>query len=137
MSGMVSIAGMVVFMVLLISSRILGERALSGLTKEEKLRLLDGFSRHRAYVLVPMFGLLLLTLVALQAMPSRARDIARLDLLFTVLMMGVIHVVMMRKLDALSLPRAYVRRWLVARALNLVGVVILFGSVAYSSLAAR
>ncbi len=99
MSGMVSIAGMVVFMVLLISSRIIGERALSRLTKEEKLRLLEGFSRHRAYMLIPMFGLLVLSLVAVQAMPSRARDIARLDLGFTILMMGVIHVGMAQKIQ--------------------------------------
>ena len=39
-----------------------------------------------------------------------------------------------RKLEALALPRAYVRAWLLARALTLAGFVILLGSVAYSSL---
>lgn len=78
-----------------------------------------------------------LMLVASQAMPSRALDIAALDLGLAVLTLAVFHVVVLRKLEALALPSAYVKAWLLSRALTLAGYVFLFVSLGYSSLEPR
>jgi hypothetical protein len=133
----VSLLGIVIFCALALGSRALGERALAGLSANEKVRLLDGFSRHRIYLLIPVMGLTVLILLASQRMPEHAVEIATAHIALTLALIVGINVVVLRKLRSLSLPEAYLRRFLVARALTFVGLLILLGAMAYTSLPAR
>jgi hypothetical protein len=130
----VSLLGIVIFCALALGSRALGERALAGLSANEKVRLLDGFSRHRIYLLIPVMGLTVLILLASQRMPEHAVEIATAHIALSLALIVGINVVVLR---SLSLPEAYLRRFLVARALTFVGLLILLGAMAYTSLPAR
>ncbi|MCC6552100.1 MAG: hypothetical protein IT372_03635 [Polyangiaceae bacterium] len=124
-------AGFVVFLVLVGIGRILAERALRHLSADEKVRLIDGFSSLRAVLWVPSAALVVVAFAIQRRWPGHAPE----SLLFTVAggigLVIATYAAVIRRLRALSLPDAYVRRFLTARLLALAGSLILIATIVH------
>ncbi len=121
--------GLIAFLVGIIASRFLAEKGYATLTGDEKTRLMDGFSQHRKYSLIPLAVIVILYMGAMQVVPHSHRELTWALLAGTVLYLVATTVWMQRRLRALDLPPAYVRTFLLARAISFVGVLVLFGAL--------
>ena len=123
-------AGFVAMFAGLIIGRILGEKALRHLTSDEKLALVDGFSRLRMYGWLPLL-LIMACFVALLFSPHEWR-VPGFVALFAALL-GLIawkHFYVRRRLRQLSVSEAYCRTITLAQFVSLLGFLIFFVCVA-------
>ena len=127
----VSLAGIVLFVLLKLGARMLSERAVMGLSAEQKVSILEGFSRYRAFWGIPS---VVLALVAVGAMMHFGEHVVHIAIAEVVCLLALTvgsHVLVVRKLQALAVPDAYMRRYLVVRTLTHAGALVLFASLMY------
>jgi len=123
--------GLIAFLVGIVASRYLSERGYSTLSDAEKTRLMDGFSQHRKYSLIPLVLYVLLYLGAVRLFPEHHRDLTHILLGGTVVYMTSTSIWMKRRLKALEIPPSYVKTFLWARGISFVAVLVMFGSFAW------
>lgn len=133
------ISGYIALFAALIVSRIISERGYRILSDEEKLRLMDGFSKSRAYSLIPLLGL-----IAGYWLLTTKTDLDRKMLstaYFGLLIAFVIvkSLLNQRKMTVLNLPAVYRRYFTIAQVVSLIGVAWFFYTIfdAKSSRTAR
>ena len=123
------ISGFVALFAAIILSRIIGERGYRRLSDDEKLRLMDGFSKARAYALIP---LLILIGVYWLLLTKTGIDRNLLTIFYFALLIGWVllrTVLNQRKLAALDLPPAYRRTFTVAQVISLLGLAWFFYAI--------
>ena len=120
------IAGVVAMFAGLIIGRILSEKALRHLSAEEKLVLIDGFSRLRMYGWIPLV-VILASFVALLFSSHEWRVPGFFGLFAAFL--GLIawkHCYVRRRLRQLSVSGAYCRTITLAQVVSLLGFLTFF-----------
>ncbi|WP_438004894.1 hypothetical protein WME89_40040 [Sorangium sp. So ce321] len=125
-------AWLIVSLLLIVGSRVMSERALSALSASDKARLVDGFSKQRIFTLVPVIALLILNYAAIKLAPERTTEIFAAVIALTVALLIAGNVLAVRKLRALGLPGSYIRKYVACRAVSLVAMMLLVGSVFYN-----
>ncbi|XYH95315.1 hypothetical protein ACMHYB_47145 [Sorangium sp. So ce1128] len=128
-------AWLIVSLLLIVGSRVMSERALSALSASDKARLVDGFSKQRMYILVPVIALLVLNYAAIKLAPERTTEIFAAVIALTIALLIAGNFLALRKLRSLGLPGSYIRKYLAARAVSLVAMMLLVGSVFYDPFA--
>ncbi|MEM9478728.1 MAG: hypothetical protein AAGA58_03600 [Verrucomicrobiota bacterium] len=119
-------SGYIALFAAIIVSRIINERGYRVLSDEEKVRLMDGFSKARAYSLIP-----LLILIGGYYFLMTKSDLNRgmLSIGYFVLLIGfvVIRSVMNhKKMKTLDLPDSYRRMFTISQVVSLIGVAWFF-----------
>ena len=118
------IPGLVVMCACVLGGRIMLERALQLLSPEQKVKMLDSFSRNRVTYIAAAFGAMILYAVVQNlGMSFEVSYFAALILPLMVLMVWS-HVSSVRKLRTLAIPDAYVRAFHRSRALGYAGIGI-------------
>jgi hypothetical protein len=116
------VSGIVVLLVAVIAARWINERGFRTLTDEEKLRLIDGFSRQRAYSLIPIVALIgVYFFLSTQVSVSNSLLTAGyIGLLFAYVVVRSIlnHL----KLRQLGMPDRYRKCALLSQTLSMLGV---------------
>lgn len=125
------IAALIVFLVCIVLSRTLTERAFRRLVDDDKRKLVDALAGMRIYSLIP-----LVVVVALVFGASYVYAPARLwsgpvGLGVIVAYLVAMHLVLVRRLRSRKLPDSFVRSFLLARHVSHLGALALFASVAY------
>lgn len=127
------ISGFLVLLATLIVSRIVNERAYRQLSKDEKVRLMDGFSTTRAYAFIPLFILIAAfwLLVTYTTINLQYLTVGYFSLLICyVLIRTGMNQQKMRQLD---LPKSYQRMFTISQMISLVGIAWFFYTIFYSS----
>ncbi|MGK3959609.1 hypothetical protein WMF38_42015 [Sorangium sp. So ce118] len=128
-------AWLIVSLLLIVGSRVMNERALSALSASDKARLVDGFSKQRLYILVPVIALLIVNYAAIKLAPEHTMEISAAVIALTVALLIAGNVLAVRKLRSLGLPGSYIRKYLASRAVSLAAMLLLVGSVFYNPFA--
>ncbi len=123
------ISGYIALFASMILSRIVNERAFQKLSSTEKLRLMDGFSRSRAYSLVP----LLVAMIVFWVLMTQTQ-ISRLVLAigyFGGLFLFVIvrSVLNQQKLRQLEMPPAYRQAFTASQFISVAGLAWFFFTI--------
>lgn len=120
------ISGFIALFAAIIGSKIINERAFRALADDEKLRLMDGFSKTRAYALIPLFVIigLYFLLITQTNLDKGLMLISYFSLLlvFVVIRTAMNH----KKLVNLQMPIAYRRLFALSQVLSLVGMAWFF-----------
>ncbi len=116
--------GFLAWIFALLISRLLAERALRQLTSEQKASLLDSFSSFRTYGAVAVAVLLVVFIVAIEALP-----LWRLELLWTFLTIVVLsQIVRMTwsylRMRKLGVPKSYVNSFVLRCVIYFLGVTV-------------
>ncbi len=116
----------VVFFAAIIASRVIHERGYRLLNAEEKVRLMDGFSRARAYSLIPIL-LLLGGYWLLITKTDFNRYVINSGYFGLLILYVVVRTWMNRKkLASLDLPPGYRRYFTISQIVSLIGVAWFF-----------
>ena len=126
MSGFVAILAAVVI------SRYINETGYRKLEPDQKLRLMDGFSRTRAYSMIPLLALVgafwfLMTRTKIDRILISA---AYFGLLITYIVARII--LNQRKLTELDMPDHYKKTFTIAQVVSFCGVAWLFFTMFYT-----
>ena len=116
-------AGLIIMFGCTLVSRIMREKSLQLLTAEQKVQLVDSFSRNRVGYLAVLFGVVIAYVLANRLeMPFHVTYLVAL----VIPMCGLLvwsHLATVSKLRALALPDAYIRTFHRARLLTYIGLV--------------
>lgn len=119
-------SGFVVLLVAVVVGRLLNERAYRTLGSEEKLRLMDGFSKTRAYSMLP-----LLVLIGGYWYLATQTSLNKLTLNVVYFVLLIVYVVVRSvwnqvKLAQLEMPADYQRKFTITQVVSLLGVAWFF-----------
>lgn len=119
-------SGFVVLLVAVVVGRLLNERAYRTLGSEEKLRLMDGFSKTRAYSMIP-----LLVLIGGYWYLATQTSLNKLTLSVVYFVLLIVYVVVRSvwnqvKLAQLEMPADYQRKFTITQVVSLLGVAWFF-----------
>lgn len=113
------------FITAVIISRILQERALARLSTEAKGRLVEAFSAYRMIGLVPLAAIAALYFLMASLDAFTTRMMLAIYVLAALVFAGVMHVLIYRKLRAMSVDAGYVRTYSLTRWLTIVAFALL------------
>lgn len=105
----------------MIFSRIINERGYKLLSSEEKLRLMDGFSKIRAYAMIPLFALIAIYLLLMKKTDLDKGDLFTIYMGLLILFIIIRTVLNHRKLVSLNLPAGYRRYFMTSQIVSLLG----------------
>ena len=115
-------SGFVVFFVAIVVSRIISERGYRTLDSEEKVRLMDGFSKIRSYALIPVLVLVggYWFLMTQTSVNKQSLSVVYFGLMIVYLIVRCVvnHV----KLTQLDLPNDYRRMFTIAQVVSMLGI---------------
>lgn len=118
--------GFIIVILFIIVSRIISEKGLKRLDAEQKSRLLDAFSFHRIFYLVPLLALLVLYTVLIRALNDAIPLLFVLFLMFMVLYIIGYNLLSYRKLKKIEMPKDYIFHFILARTISFFGILIFF-----------
>jgi hypothetical protein len=116
-------------------NRFLGERNYRALAPEDKMKVIDQFSRHRSLATYLPIGVFLIMIAVIYAFPQTLVVALPAGLLAVLLVSVVLQYAVFRRLLDLSLPDDYVRRFRVQSTLVQIGNIVSLGLVAYGVVA--
>lgn len=119
--------GLVVFIASFIAARIINERALKKLEKEEAARLLKGFSRFRIYSLLGIVVIVVAYIAEPLFLPGRKYLTPPVLMGVLVAFLLMTSTIAFRKLKKLGMPDSYVNKHLLATFIQYTGIFIFFG----------
>lgn len=121
--------GIGIFLITMIVSRILNEKAMKLLSVEEKSNLIDAFSGMRAYSLIPIVLIIgaYWLLIKYSEIENQILSIAYFGSL--VLYLAVLHIYSYKVLLKLNYPERYIKAYTVSRVVSLAGIGVLFYSI--------
>ena len=124
-----TMVGIVVFILCFAASRIVAERALMTLAPDQKLALLEAFSGARAYYFIPIAVLVILYMVVAYFLPEHHDAVFYGFLSLSVL--GVLSMTGLgfHKIKQLDLPRSYLLRLGLSRIISLLGFLVLLAGL--------
>ena len=127
------ISGVLVLLATIMISRIVNERAYRQLSKDEKVRLMDGFSATRAYAFIPLFVLIVAfwLLVTYTTINLQYLTVGYFSLLicYVLIRTGLNQ----RKMHQLGLPKSYQRIFTISQMISLVGIAWFFYTIFYEN----
>lgn len=126
-------SGFVVLLVSIVASRIIGERGYRTLDSDAKLRLMDGFSKTRAYSMIPLLILIAgyWLLVTQTSVDTQYLTFGYFGLLvFYVIVRSTMN---QRKLTALEMPADYRRMFTFAQVVSFIGIAWFFFAMFYET----
>ena len=115
----------IVFAVFIIL-RIVNEKALSKLSSDQKVLLLDGFSKMRIYNLIPLVVIIALYFYLLKNSSFNGHLIKAFYYLSLIAYLGVLIILVQKKLRSLNLPNSYIKTYSIVQALQIVALIFLF-----------
>ena len=123
------ISGFIALLFAIIVSRFISERGYRGLSSDQKLRLMDGFSSTRMYSMVPLL-LLVAGFWYLTSETEISKQLATSAYFGLLIVYVVVRTLLnQRKLLTLELPKEYRRMFTIAQAVSLVGVAWFFYTI--------
>lgn len=120
---------MIVLLAAIMISRIIHERGFRVLSDEEKVRLMDGFSKARSFSLIPLLVLIggYYVLMTKADLDKGALSMGYLGLLIAFV---VIRSIMnYQKMKTLDLPDSYRRMFTISQVVSLIGVAYFFYAI--------
>jgi len=123
------ISGFIALLVAIIASRIINERGYKTLNDDEKLSLMDGFSKTRAYSMLP-----LLIFIGAYYLLMAKTDIDKGMLTIAYFSLLIIFIIIRsimnhRKLVSMNLPDTYRRLFMISQVISLAGVAWFFYTI--------
>ena len=119
-------SGFIALFVAVIVSRIINERGYRVLNDEEKIRLMDGFSKTRAYSMIPLL-VLIGGYYLLMTKTNIDKSILSFGYFGLLIAFVVVRSVMNhKKLASMKLPEIYRRHFTISQVVSLVGVAWFF-----------
>ena len=125
--------GLIGFVICLIASRILSERAFRSLPDEQKVALMNAFSGMRAYALIPLLAILAVMFGLPRLFPGNPHLGLYIGLILLAAYVLFMHVLIVRRLQALQLGGSYQQQFLLARHINHAGMFILVGCLLFDT----
>jgi hypothetical protein len=116
------ISGIVAILVAVVVSRIINERGYRRLTPEEKLCLMDGFSRARAFLMLPVLGIIgtYWLLLSQTAMNRHVITLAYFGVLIAyVILVAVFN---QRTMAQFNLPASNRQNYLLSQVISVAGI---------------
>ncbi len=116
------------FIIVLLVSRVISEKASAMLSDNQRETLARSFSSFRKITIFPLLGVIVLYYFGLKLFPAHENAVSTVSFILLFLYVLVVNAVIFRKMSILHLPPAYVRRIILARVLlyGAVGFVIFF-----------
>ena len=124
--SLMQLSGYIAFFAAIIVSRMMNEKGFRTLSDEEKLRLIDGFSKMRAYSLIPLVALIggYWLLIRQSGIDARILTFGYFGMLVGYMVVKGIWT--HKKLVALDLPSKYRRYFNISQSVSLLGVAWFF-----------
>ncbi len=117
-----SIVGIAVFFISIIFSRIISEKAFIQLSQEQKISIVDSFSKMRTYNLIPI-GTILLAFFLLEKYIS-LNSIGVFSFLAALSAFLIFFQwLSVRKLKKLDLPEKYIKKYFISRLIIMSGFI--------------
>ncbi|MFZ1687928.1 MAG: hypothetical protein WAU70_10930 [Flavobacteriales bacterium] len=126
--------GFLLFLGCAFGARLVSERALRTLPDDQKVRLVDAFSGMRTYGMLAAIGLVAILFVLPKLFPDDPAYGLYIGLGLAIAFLAVRQVMTARRLRALQMDEAYMRKLALARLLANLGIVILIAAVLYATL---
>ena len=125
-------SGFVAILAALVISRYINETGYRKLEPDQKLRLMDGFSRTRAYSMIPLLALVgaFWFLMTRTKIDRNLISAAYFGLLITYIVARII--LNQRKLTELNMPDHYKKTFTIAQVVSFCGVAWLFFTMFYT-----
>lgn len=122
-----SIIGFVAFIIAYIAGRIISERALKLLNENERLKLLQGFSKYRIFSLVGVIILVVMHYALQSLMPNSY--VASMPVFVGVLVLYLLlsSIYAYKKLKNLEMPDNYINQFLLSTLVQYIGLFLFFG----------
>lgn len=119
---------LVLFLAVLLVSRVISEKASALLSESQRETLARSFAAFRKITIFPLLGVIVLYYSGLKLFPSHEETVSTASFILLFVYVLVVNVVILRKMNSLQMPPAYVRRIILARALlyGAVGCVLYF-----------
>jgi hypothetical protein len=120
------ISGYITLLASMIISRIINERGYRLLSDEEKVRLMDGFSKTRAYSLIPLF-LLIGGYSVLMTKTNLDKSVISIGFFSLLIAFILIRSVMNhKKMKRLDMPDSYRRMFNISQIVSFIGIAWFF-----------
>ena len=120
------ISGIIALFLSVIISRIINEKGYRSLTSEEKVCLMDGFSKSRAYSMIPML-VLIGVYYLLMSRTSLDKGILTLSYFCLLVAYVIVRIVFNhKKLLKINMPKVYLRYFTIAQIVSVLGVAWFF-----------
>jgi hypothetical protein len=121
-------SGFIVLIATIIASRIINERGYRHLSAEEKVRLMDGFSKARAYAMIPAF-----IVIGGYFILIKNTDLDRGILTMAYFGLLILYVIVRtilnhKKMSELDMPERYRKMFSLSQIISLIGVAWFFYS---------
>lgn len=123
--------GVLFYFLTIVLNRFLGERNYSSLAQEDKLKLTDGFSKHRSWATYLPIGIMLAVIFVGYLNPQTFRFAFPVGVLLVLINSLVVQILIFRKLKTLSLPQEYVSKFRVQSILVQIGNIVAMTLFAY------
>jgi hypothetical protein len=123
------ISGYLALLVAIVISRFINEKGYRVLKDDEKLRLMDGFSKTRAYSMIPVLILIggYYLLMTKSSLDRRLITVIYFSLLIAfVLLRSIMN---QKKMKSLNLPAEYRKCFTISQIISLIGVAWFFFAV--------
>jgi hypothetical protein len=125
-------SGYAALLAAIIVSRIMSERGYRMLSADEKIRLMDGFSRARAHSLIPL-AILIGTFYFLITSTTLNRGILAVGYFASLIGYIIVRAVLnQRKLTTLQMPISYRKYFMAAQAISMLGAAWFFFTIFYA-----
>ncbi len=118
-----SIVGIAVLFISIIFSRIISEKAFIQLSPEQKISIVDSFSKMRIYNLIPI-AIILLAFFLLEKFLSLNNSVVDFSFLAALSVFLIIfQLLSVRKLKKLDLPEKYINKYFFSRLIVMSGFI--------------
>ncbi|OGY87707.1 MAG: hypothetical protein A2233_02045 [Candidatus Kerfeldbacteria bacterium RIFOXYA2_FULL_38_24] len=125
-----STIGLISFLICLFLGRFLNEKALQVLNKDEKIKLMDGFSKMRKYNLIPIIIFTILIILLGRTLQPVTNFI--IFILLWIILIAVTHMFLFSKLKSLQLSDKYIKKIVLAQIIKFLGVgIFIVASISY------
>jgi len=128
------IIAIVFFVVTILASRFLNEKANRHLDEQARSALIDVFAGFRFQFLIPIVIIILSFFLLIKLYPDLYRTISLVYFGLLVVYMVITNIITFRKMKALELPRSYTRAFIASKAVMYAGLGVFVYFVAIQSL---
>ena len=128
------IFAIVFFVMTILASRFLNEKANRHLDEQARSALIDVFAGFRFQFLIPIVIIILSFFLFIKLYPESYRAISLIYFGLLVIYMAVTNIITFRKMKVLELPQSYTRTFIASKAIMYAGLGVFVYFVAIQSL---
>lgn len=125
------IVGVLFYFLTTVLNRFLGERNYKSLTQEDKLKLVDAFSKHRSMGTYIPIGIMLAVIAIGYTNPRTFVVGFPIGVVLVLIVSLTLQIAILRRLSELSLPVEYVAKFRIQSIVVQIGNVIALSMFAY------